>query len=203
MIFVIDNFDSFVYNLVQYAGELGRTCTVRRNDATSIREIATADPELILISPGPGRPDSAGISLELVRQFAGRIPILGVCLGHQVIAEAFGATVVHARRPMHGKRSRVFHDGHDMFAGLPNPTTVVRYHSLVVDPLTLPDPLMVTAVSDDAEVMAVRHRELPVAGVQFHPESVFTDEGRQLLTNALSCLTVGHLSPLPLAAMTR
>lgn len=186
MIFVIDNYDSFVYNLVQYAGALGRTCVVRRNDAITVDEIAQLAPDLVLISPGPGRPDEAGICLAAVRQLAGRFPILGICLGHQVIAEAFGATVTHARRPMHGKRSRAFHDGLGEFAGLPNPTLVTRYHSLVVDPLTLPDCLVATAVSDDAEIMALRHRDLPVIGLQFHPESIFTEHGVSLFGNALA-----------------
>jgi anthranilate synthase/aminodeoxychorismate synthase-like glutamine amidotransferase len=195
MILVLDNYDSFVYNLVQYAGALGHTCLVRRNDTVTVEQIADMRPQLLLISPGPGRPAQAGICPAAVQQLAGRIPIFGVCLGHQVIAEAFGATVTHARRPMHGKRSRVFHDGQGTFTGLPNPTLVTRYHSLVVDPLTLPDHLVVTAVSDDAEVMAIRHRELPVVGVQFHPESIFTEHGITLLDNALTSL-VGHTRPV-------
>jgi anthranilate synthase/aminodeoxychorismate synthase-like glutamine amidotransferase len=194
MIIVLDNYDSFVYNLVQYARALGHTCLVRRNDAITVEQIADLQPELLLISPGPGRPAQAGICLTAVQKLAGRIPILGVCLGHQVIAEAFGGKVTHARRPMHGKRSRVFHDGQGAFTGLPNPTLVTRYHSLVIDPLTLPDPFVVTAVSDDAEVMAIRHRDLPIAGVQFHPESIFTEHGITLLNSALTSL-IGHSQP--------
>lgn len=189
MIFVIDNYDSFVYNLVQYAGRLGQPCVVRRNDELTTADITDAHPDLLLISPGPGAPADAGICLQAVRELADRVPILGVCLGHQVIAEAFGARIVHARRPMHGKRSRVFHDGDGPFRGLPNPLPVIRYHSLVVDPLTLPACLQVTAVSDDAEVMAVRHGTLPVYGVQFHPESVFTDRGLDLVGTAITVLT--------------
>ena len=195
MIYVIDNYDSFVYNLVQYLGRLGYDCVTRRNDAVTVEEVAAAQPSLVLLSPGPGRPADAGVCADLVRLLAGRIPILGVCLGHQVIAEVFGAVVTHARRPMHGKRSAVFHDGRGVFDRIPAPVSVIRYHSLAVDPLSLPDCLIVTAVADDGEVMAIRHRELPVHGVQFHPESAFTDHGLDMMANAVRELTTAARRP--------
>jgi anthranilate synthase/aminodeoxychorismate synthase-like glutamine amidotransferase len=185
MICVIDNYDSFVYNLVQYAANLGVPCTVFRNDETSVEEIAALDPELLLVSPGPGDPDSAGISLEAVRRLAGRVPVFGVCLGHQTIGQVFGARVVHARRPMHGKCSEITHDGRGVFQDLPSPLAVTRYHSLVVDPATLPPEIEVSAWSPEGEVMALRHRELPVESVQFHPESLFTEHGVRMVANAL------------------
>ncbi|MFJ9780156.1 anthranilate synthase component II [Amycolatopsis sp. NPDC101161] len=185
MICVLDNYDSFVYNLVQYLGDLGASCQVYRNDEVSVADVAALDPELVLISPGPGAPADAGISVELVRALAGRVPILGVCLGHQAIGAAFGARVVHAAEPMHGKCAPLAHDGRGVFAGLPNPLTVARYHSLVLDPASLPADLVVTAWSSTGEVMGVRHRELPIEGVQFHPESLFTEGGMAMVANAM------------------
>ncbi|SEF37996.1 anthranilate synthase component 2 [Amycolatopsis pretoriensis] len=185
MICVLDNYDSFVYNLVQYLGDLGASCQVYRNDEVSVADVAALEPEMVLISPGPGDPADAGISVELVRALAGRVPILGVCLGHQAIGAAFGARVVHAAEPMHGKCSPLAHDGRGVFTGLPNPLTVARYHSLVLDPASLPADLVVTAWSSTGEVMGVRHRELPIEGVQFHPESLFTEGGMAMVANAL------------------
>ena len=186
MIVIIDNYDSFVYNLAQYAGRLGHECRVVRNNAATVDEIASLDPSLILISPGPGGPRDAGISLDLIRDLGRRVPTLGVCLGHQCIAEAFGARVIRAALPMHGKLSPVRHDGTGAFAGLPSPLTVTRYHSLTVDPASLPDELVVTAWTDNGEVMGLRHRELPIEGVQFHPESLFTEKGLDMVANALT-----------------
>ncbi|WP_155541593.1 anthranilate synthase component II [Amycolatopsis camponoti] len=185
MICVLDNYDSFVYNLVQYLGTLGASCQVYRNDEISVTDVEALAPELVLISPGPGDPADAGISVELVRRLAGRVPILGVCLGHQAIGAAFGARVVHAAEPMHGKCSAVAHDGSGVFAGLPNPLTVARYHSLVLDPASLPAELAVTALSDTGEIMAIRHRRHAIEGVQFHPESLFTQEGVGMVANAV------------------
>ncbi|MFJ7216123.1 anthranilate synthase component II [Amycolatopsis sp. NPDC098790] len=190
MICVLDNYDSFVYNLVQYLGDLGASCQVYRNDEVSVADVAALEPELVLISPGPGAPADAGISVELVRALAGRVPILGVCLGHQAIGAAFGARVVHAAEPMHGKCSPLAHDGRGVFAGLPNPLTVARYHSLVLDPASLPADLLVTAWSSTGEVMGVRHRELPIEGVQFHPESLFTEGGMAMVANAMRSRTL-------------
>ncbi|WIY06480.1 aminodeoxychorismate/anthranilate synthase component II [Amycolatopsis mongoliensis] len=190
MICVLDNYDSFVYNLVQYLGNLGASCEVYRNDEVSVADVVALEPELVLISPGPGDPVDAGISVELVRGLAGRVPIFGVCLGHQAIGAAFGARVVHAAEPMHGKCSPLVHDGRGVFAGLRNPLTVARYHSLVLDPATLPADLVVTAWSSTGEVMGVRHRELPIEGVQFHPESLFTEEGVAMVANAMRSRTL-------------
>ena len=188
MICVIDNYDSFVYNLVQYLGRLGAESVVYRNDEVSVEEVERLRPDLVLISPGPGDPDDAGISLDVVRRL--RVPVFGVCLGHQVIGQAFGADVVHARAPMHGKCSRVHHDGRGVFAGLPDPVEVVRYHSLVIDPATLPAELEISAWTADGEVMGVRHRYRPIEGVQFHPESLFTDQGLAMVENALAAAKV-------------
>jgi anthranilate synthase component 2 len=188
MILVLDNYDSFTYNLVQYLGEFGLDVDVRRNDAISVEQVAELSPEAIVISPGPCTPAEAGISVPLVRRWGATIPMLGVCLGHQAIVEAYGGKVVRAGRVMHGKTSPVLHDGKDLFANLPSPLEVMRYHSLIAEPDSLPASLEVTAVAQDdrTEIHAVRHREHPVWGVQFHPESVMTPHGKDLLRNFLS-----------------
>jgi len=187
-VLVIDNYDSFVYNLVQYLGELGAEPVVHRSDAMDLAGLRALSPDAVLISPGPGTPAEAGLSNEVIRSFAGEVPVLGVCLGHQCIGEVFGATVVRAPEVMHGKTSEVHHDGTDVFAGLPDPLTVTRYHSLVVDPATVaPDgDLVVTARTADGVVMGLAHRTLPVYGVQFHPESVLTESGHDLVANFLA-----------------
>ena len=185
-VLVIDNYDSFVYNLVQALGELGADPVVHRNDAIDVAGIRRASPDAVLISPGPGRPEDAGVSLEVVARLAGEIPILGVCLGHQVIGQAFGGTVVAAPTLMHGKTSSVHHDGRGVFAGLPDPMVATRYHSLVVAPESVPEVLEVTATSEEGVVMGLRHRTLAVEGVQFHPESFLTPGGPQLLSNFLA-----------------
>jgi para-aminobenzoate synthetase component 2 len=185
MILVIDNYDSFTYNLVQYLGELGADLQVRRNDQVNLDEIAQMSPERIVISPGPKTPNEAGICLELIKTLAGRKPILGVCLGHQAIGQAFGGKVVRAPQIMHGKTSSIIHDGKTIFAGLPNPFPATRYHSLIVERAGLPGCLEVSATSSDGLIMGLRHREMKVEGVQFHPESVLTEAGRQLLANFL------------------
>ena len=190
MILVIDNYDSFTYNLVQYLGELGAELRVVRNDAIDTDGVAALAPERIVISPGPGTPDDAGVSLDLIRRFGERIPILGVCLGHQAIGQAFGATVARAKTQMHGKTSDIRHDGRGVFAGLSNPFTATRYHSLVILPDTVPADLEVTARAEDGEIMGVRHRRWPVEGVQFHPESILTVEGKRLLGNFLGTAAV-------------
>lgn len=190
MLLMIDNYDSFTFNLVQYLAELGCKVDVRRNDAVTVDEVEGLAPSHIVISPGPCTPDEAGVSVALVERFAGRIPLLGVCLGHQAIGQAFGGRIVHARRVMHGKTSRVRHDGRGAFAGLPQGFTATRYHSLVVDPASVPDCLEVTAWTDDGdgedEIMGVRHREHRVEGVQFHPEAILTEHGKRLLGNFVS-----------------
>jgi anthranilate synthase/aminodeoxychorismate synthase-like glutamine amidotransferase len=190
MIFVLDNYDSFTYNLVQYLGELGAKLEVRRNDQITLDEVEALRPEGVVISPGPGTPREAGISIPLIRRFAGRVPILGVCLGHQAIGEAFGGRVVRAPRLMHGKVSRVEHDSRTIFRGLPSPLTATRYHSLMVSPRNLPGELEISARTGRAEgalvIMGLRHRRLPVEGVQFHPESVLTQEGKRMLANFLA-----------------
>jgi anthranilate synthase/aminodeoxychorismate synthase-like glutamine amidotransferase len=184
MLLLIDNYDSFTYNLAQYFGELGAAPLVRRNDEISLDEVEALAPERIVISPGPGRPETAGISIDAIRRFGPRIPVLGVCLGHQSIGIAFGGTVVRAVSLMHGKVSSVEHDGRGVFRGISHPFVAGRYHSLVVaEPL--PDVLEATARSEDGTIMGIRHRSFPVHGVQFHPESVLTDEGRHLLRNFL------------------
>jgi anthranilate synthase/aminodeoxychorismate synthase-like glutamine amidotransferase len=184
---VIDNYDSFTYNLVQYLGELGDEVRVVRNDAVAVDEIESSPPERILISPGPATPDQAGVSLEVVRRLAGTVPILGVCLGHQAIGQVFGGQVVRADRIMHGKTSPIHHGDEGVFAGLPNPFTATRYHSLVVARDTLPEVLEVTAWTAEGEVMGIRHREIPaLEGVQFHPESILTEAGHDLLANFLA-----------------
>lgn len=183
MLLIIDNYDSFTYNLVQYLGELGQEMEVYRNDKIGIEEIEYLSPERIVISPGPCTPKEAGISVELIKAFAGKTPILGVCLGHQSIAEAFGGDVVRNYRLMHGKTSMIRHDGRTIFAGLPNPFEATRYHSLVVKKETLPSCLEISAETDEGEIMGIRHREYKVEGVQFHPESILTTAGKDLLRN--------------------
>ncbi len=185
MILIIDNYDSFTWNLAQYFGELGAEVEVVRNDAIDLAGVAARKPQRIVVSPGPCTPNEAGISVPLIREFAGRVPLLGVCLGHQSIGVAFGGNVVRAARVMHGKTSLVTHNRQDCFAGVPNPFTVARYHSLVIERATLPDALSVTAESDDGEIMAVRHKHWPVFGLQFHPESIITEHGHDLLRNFL------------------
>jgi anthranilate synthase component 2 len=185
MLLMIDNYDSFTYNLVQYLGELGEDVQVYRNDALGLSEIAAWKPQRIVLSPGPCTPSEAGICVPLVRRFAGEIPILGVCLGHQAIGQAFGGRIVRASRVMHGKLSQVAHRGQGVFRGLPSPLTATRYHSLVIERASLPSCLEITAESDDGEIMGVRHRELAVEGVQFHPEAILTDKGHELLANFL------------------
>ena len=186
MILVLDNYDSFTYNLVQYFGELGAELIVRRNDRTSIEEIEELHPEKICISPGPGTPDEAGISNELIRHFGPRIPVLGVCLGHQCIGQVYGGEVVRADRLMHGKTSPILHEGDGVFFGLPIPFEATRYHSLIVRRATLPAELEIVAETSEQEIMGLRHRQYPVHGVQFHPESIMTSEGKRLLANFLS-----------------
>ena len=185
MILVIDNYDSFTYNLVQYLGELGAEIEVRRNDQVTLKEIGRMAPERIVLSPGPKTPNEAGICLDLIKEFSGRTPILGVCLGHQAIGQAFGGKVVRAPVIMHGKTSLVRHDGKSLFAGLPNPFPATRYHSLIVERESLPEALEVSATSPDGLIMGLRHKEMRVEGVQFHPESVLTEPGKKLLANFL------------------
>jgi len=186
MVLMLDNYDSFTWNLVQYLGELGAAVKVVRNDAMSLDDIEALHPERIVISPGPCTPNEAGVSVPLVRRFAGRVPILGVCLGHQAIGQAFGARIVRAQRVMHGKLSSVVHDERGVFADVPSPFNATRYHSLAVERASLPEVLDVTATADDGEIMAIRHRELPIEGVQFHPEAILTEHGRKLLENFLA-----------------
>jgi len=189
-VLVIDNYDSFVYNLVQELGELGADPVVHRNDAIDVTGIRAAAPDLILISPGPGRPEDAGVSMAVIEELAGVIPILGVCLGHQAIGQVFGGDVVRAPSLMHGKTSAIHHDGKGVFVGLPDPFTATRYHSLVVEPATVPSELEVTARTADGVIMGLRHRSLAVEGVQFHPESLLTPEGPSLLANFLAVAVV-------------
>ena len=187
-VLVIDNYDSFVYNLVQYLGELGAEPVVHRHDELTVDAVEAMAPDGILISPGPGRPEDAGVSNAVIERLSGRIPILGVCLGHQCIGQVFGAEVVRASEVVHGKTSVVYHRGQGVLSGLPQPFEATRYHSLVVDPTSIPPELEVTATTDDGTVMAIRHRELAVEGVQFHPESILTTSGKQLMANFLSAL---------------
>ena len=191
MILVIDNYDSFTYNLVQYLGELGARMEVVRNDALDADAIAAMRPERVVISPGPGTPDQAGVSIEVIRRLGATTPILGVCLGHQAIGRAFGATVARARTQMHGKTSAIRHDGRGVFAGLSNPFVATRYHSLAVVRGTVPPDLEVTAEAEDGEIMGLRHRRWPIEGVQFHPESILTIEGKTLLGNFLGAGAAG------------
>jgi len=185
MLLMIDNYDSFTYNLVQYLGELGEEVSVFRNDEITLEQIEALHPSRIVISPGPCTPNEAGISVPLIQRFAGKLPILGVCLGHQSIGQAFGGRIVHAIQLMHGKTSGIRHKDAGVFHGLPNPLTATRYHSLVIEKKSLPACLELTAWTDDGEIMGVRHRDLPVEGVQFHPESILTEKGHELLANFL------------------
>jgi len=185
MILLIDNYDSFTWNLYQYFCELGAEVVVKRNDDIGLADIATLAPQKIVISPGPCTPTEAGISLDVIRHYAGQLPILGVCLGHQAIGQAFGAHVVRARQVMHGKTSLIRHNGNGVFRGLTNPLTVTRYHSLLIDPSTLPDAFEITAWSAEQEIMGIRHREWDLEGVQFHPESILSEQGHALLANFL------------------
>jgi para-aminobenzoate synthetase component II len=191
MILIIDNYDSFTFNLVQYLGEIGHELKVFRNDAITVEEIQRLGPANIVISPGPGRPENSGIIIEVIRKFSGSIPILGVCLGHQAIGAAFGGDVVSAPEIMHGKTSRIFHDGRTIFAGLPVPFEATRYHSLVVSPETLPACLEISARTEDGIIMGLRHREMIVEGVQFHPESILTETGKRLLSNFVNLEKMG------------
>jgi anthranilate synthase component 2 len=186
MLLLIDNYDSFTYNLAQYLGELGAQVNVYRNDALTLEQIAAWQPQQLVISPGPCTPNEAGISVPAIERFAGQFPILGVCLGHQAIGQAFGGNIVRAAHVMHGKVSPVAHDGRGVFTGLPSPLTATRYHSLAIERARMPACLEVTATSDDGEVMGVRHREWPVEGVQFHPEAILTEHGHALLRNFLA-----------------
>jgi anthranilate synthase/aminodeoxychorismate synthase-like glutamine amidotransferase len=193
-VLVIDNYDSFVYNLVQYLGELGADPIVHRHDALTLDEISALDPDAILVSPGPGTPDDAGLSNDVIRSFAGRRPVLGVCLGHQCMGQVFGGEVVRAPQVMHGKTSIIHHDGRGVFEGLPNPFEATRYHSLIVDRASVPAELEITAETDDGIVMGLRHREHAVEGVQFHPESILTASGHDLLRNFLAM--TGETAPV-------
>jgi anthranilate synthase component 2 len=186
MLLMIDNYDSFTYNLVQYLGELGEDVKVIRNDELTVDEIEKLGAGRIVLSPGPCTPNEAGVSLDVIRRFAGRTPILGVCLGHQAIGQAFGGRVVHAKQLMHGKVSRIHHEGKGVFKGLPTPYDATRYHSLAIERASCPADLEVTAWTEDGEIMGVRHRSLPVEGVQFHPESILTEHGHALLRNFIS-----------------
>lgn len=183
MILMIDNYDSFTYNLVQYITEMNDEVQTFRNDELSISDIYRLRPEMLVFSPGPCTPNEAGISLQVIREFQGKIPLLGVCLGHQAIGQVFGAEVIRAQRPVHGKTSLITHDGKTIYRGLPNPLTVCRYHSLSLDPASIPGCLEVTSWSEDGEVMGIRHKQHPVEGVQFHPEAILTEGGKELLKN--------------------
>ncbi len=185
MILVIDNYDSFVYNLVQYLGEWEKNIRVFRNDKISVKEIAELDPDYLLISPGPGNPKQAGISIETIKTFVGKIPILGVCLGHQCIGEAFGGKIVRAKQLMHGKTSLIYHDGKTIFKGISNPFEATRYHSLLVEKRSVPDTLEISAWTKQGEIMGLRHKKFLLEGVQFHPESILTIEGKKILSNFL------------------
>ena len=193
MIFVLDNFDSFSYNLVQYFQQLDRTVKVVRNNAAAVEEVLGLRPEAIVLSPGPGRPENAGIMPALIRAAAGKVPMFGVCLGHQAIGQAFGMQVIHAKRIMHGKVSTVDHDGRGLFTGLSSPFKAVRYHSLALDETTLPPELEVTARSEDGEVMGIRHKEALIEGIQYHPESILTSTGKRQLANFLELVNARRL----------
>jgi anthranilate synthase component II len=203
MIVLIDNYDSFVHNLARYLRRLGQETLVLRNDAVSAGEVIRRRPAAVVLSPGPCTPNEAGCSLELVKRAVGEIPVLGVCLGHQAIAAALGGAVVRAKQPLHGRSSRMTHDRTGMFAGLPSPLTVGRYHSLVVDEATLPRELEITARAEDGTIMALAHREWPVCGVQFHPESILTEHGYEILNNFLRLAGIGISAALPAMALER
>ena len=203
MILLIDNYDSFVFNLARYVAELGEAPVVRRNDALTLDEIAAMAPSHIIISPGPCTPNEAGSSLDLIRRFGPTSPLFGVCLGHQAIGQAYGAEVVRARKPMHGKTSPIHHHGTSVFTGLPSPFTATRYHSLVIAPESLPESLEVTATTDDGEIMGVQHRVHPVTGVQFHPESVLTEHGYRMLDWFLTGGTGTHVPARADSALER
>jgi len=198
MILLIDNYDSFTFNLVHFLGDLGEHCDVRRNDTISVDEALALRPEAIVLSPGPCAPDNAGICLDLLRAAAGRVPVLGVCLGHQAIGQAFGGVVRRADRPMHGKVSAIRHSGEGIFAGIPNPFHATRYHSLVIDPETMPDCLTATAFTEEGVIMGIRHRVFPIFGVQFHPESIASQHGHDILANFLAASR--SLNSLPVVA---
>lgn len=185
MILMIDNYDSFTYNLVQYLGEMGETLVVRRNDEITVEEIERLAPDFLMISPGPCSPDEAGISLEAIEYFTGKIPIFGVCLGHQAIGQVFGGRVIRAGRLMHGKTSKVHHDGKTVYENVPNPFRATRYHSLIIEKDSMPDSFEISAWTEEGEIMGIRHKHLPIEGVQFHPESIMTENGKQLLRNFL------------------
>lgn len=192
MIYMIDNYDSFTYNLVQYLGSMGEELVVKRNDQTTIQEIKKSSPDYLMISPGPCSPNEAGVSLEAIKAFADEIPVFGVCLGHQAIAQVFGGDVVKAENQMHGKTSLMYHDNKTIFAGLPNPFPATRYHSLIVKKETLPECLEISAWTEEGEIMGIRHKELSIEGVQFHPESIMTAAGMQLLNNFITHYTRGE-----------
>ena len=185
MVFVLDNYDSFTYNLVQYIGECGHECVVRRNDQTTTDEIASMRPSHVLVSPGPCTPQEAGISIDIFKDLAGKVPVFGVCLGHKALGEAFGGKIVRAAKLMHGKTSAIQHDGKTIFKSVPSPMTATRYHSLIVEEKSLPQELEVSARSEDGTIMGLRHKNLPIEGVQFHPESILTDHGKKLIANFL------------------
>ncbi|WP_409305873.1 aminodeoxychorismate/anthranilate synthase component II [Peribacillus sp. SCS-155] len=187
MILMIDNYDSFTYNLVQYLGEMGENLEIIRNDQISVTEIENLRPSFLMISPGPCTPNEAGVSLEAIDYFAGKVPIFGVCLGHQSIGQVFGGRIVKAERLMHGKTSPVYHDGKTIFEGLPSPFNATRYHSLLIAKDSVPDCLEVSAWTEEGEIMAIRHKTLPIEGVQFHPESIMTEHGKEMLQNFLQC----------------
>ena len=197
MILLIDNYDSFVHNLARYFNQLGQRTLVLRNDAVTIEQVRELAADAVVLSPGPCTPDEAGISLELVRQLSGRLPMLGICLGHQVIAQALGSSIIRASQPVHGRSSPVWHDGEGVFVGLPNPLTACRYHSLVVDRETIPASLQVSCWLEDETVMGIRHRELPLVGLQFHPESVLTEDGYALLAEFLGLAGLSPTEPIP------
>lgn len=186
MILVIDNYDSFTYNIVQYLGELGQECKVFRNDQITVNEIRALSPNYIVISPGPCTPDEAGVCLDVIKDFAGEVPMLGICLGHQSIAQAFGGKIIRSPKMMHGKTSKVDHDGLTIFKNIPSPFTAMRYHSLIVESESVPDEFNITSKTDEGEIMSIRHRQFPIEGVQFHPESISTEFGKELLLNFIN-----------------